>query len=185
MPQAFALQFDPSQLRALAARFPGGDDSEAERLGALARARGFLLREELERFVEWKSGGRQRRNAARNSAESVEEVTGVALSVRDERLRIGALLCLEGVSWPTASVILHFAHRDPYPILDYRAIESLGVTRGVYTFPFWLGYLETCRRLAHENGLTMRELDRALWQWSKERAIGGDPAAPGRRPRGG
>jgi hypothetical protein len=33
---------------------------------------------------------------------------------------------------------------------------------------FWLGYVLVTRRLAGENGLTMRELDRALWQWSKE-----------------
>jgi hypothetical protein len=167
----FTLQFEPSELRPLAARFPTQDDSEADRIGADARRRGFLTKPELERVVEWKSGGRQRRNAARNSSEGVEEITGVALAARDERLRVGALLCLEGVSWPTASVVLHFAHPDPYPIIEYRALEALGVNRaGPYTFAFWLAYVEACRGLAREYGLTMRELDRALWQWSKERA---------------
>ena len=36
-------------------------------------------------------------------------------------------MALSGVRWPTASVLLHFGHRDRYPILDYRALEALGV----------------------------------------------------------
>ncbi len=33
---------------------------------------------------------------------------------------------LDGVEWPTASTILHFCGARPYPILDYRALWSLG-----------------------------------------------------------
>jgi hypothetical protein len=79
------------------------------------------------------------------------------------------------VSYPTASVILHFFHRDVYPILDFRALWSMGFDQPPqYTFEFWWEYVEATRNLlarAHRTlpSLSMRELDRALWQYSKER----------------
>jgi hypothetical protein len=42
--------------------------------------------------------------------------------------------------------------------------------RSVYPVSFWLRYLETCRALATEHGVSLRTLDKALWQHSKERA---------------
>ena len=57
------------------------------------------------------------------------------------------------------------------PILDYRALEALGVkSRSTYPLSFWLAYLAACRRLAKQHGVSVRTLDKALWQWSKERA---------------
>jgi hypothetical protein len=35
---------------------------------------------------------------------------------------------------------------------------------------FWLEYLEACRRLALTHGVSIRTLDKALWQHSRERA---------------
>jgi len=93
----------------------------------------------------------------------------VALGARDERHRIGVLQLLDGVSWPTASVLLHFGSPDPYPILDFRALWSLGVkTRLAFTFPYWWDYVQACRTLAAQTGVWMRTLDRALWQYSKD-----------------
>jgi hypothetical protein len=76
-------------------------------------------------------------------------------------------MSLHGVSWPTASVFLHFAGRDRYPILDYRALWSLGIEKPIaYTFDFWWHYTLFCRKLADEAYVSMRTLDRALWQFS-------------------
>jgi hypothetical protein len=59
----------------------------------------------------------------------------------------GALLELAGVGVPTASVLLYFAFPDLYPILDVRALESLGVkSRSQYPVSFWLEYLLACQR---------------------------------------
>ena len=87
------------------------------------------------------------------------------------RLRIGVLTLLDGVQMPTASVLLHLAHRDPYPIIDYRALWSLGVDAPPtpYSFAFWEAYTRACRSLARAANVSMRTLDRALWQYSKER----------------
>jgi hypothetical protein len=78
---------------------------------------------------------------------------------------------LQGVLIPVASVLLHLAHRDPYPILDVRALWSLGVDEqpSYYSFELWWAYTETCRALASQAGVDMRTLDRALWQYSRDR----------------
>lgn len=79
-------------------------------------------------------------------------------------------MTLHGVSWPTASVVLHFWHNDPYPILDFRALWSLGFDKQptYYTFDIWSKYTDFCRRLAKESEVSMRTADRALWQFSSE-----------------
>ena len=81
------------------------------------------------------------------------------------------LLQLEGVGVPTASTLLHFVFPADYPILDVRALDSLGGrARSVYPVSFWLDYLAACRELADRHGVDLRTLDKALWQYSKERS---------------
>ena len=135
--------------------------SEVSREGRLTKAL-------LDQVAQWKSP-RSAGHVQNNSDRFVEEVTAFALAARDERSRIESLTLLDGVSWPTASVILHLFHRDPYPILDFRALWSLGVEEpAVCRFPFWWEYVETCRRLSGWCCGDMQTLDRALWQYSKE-----------------
>jgi hypothetical protein len=38
----------------------------------------------------------------------------------------------------------------------------------MYPVEFWLGYLHACRDLAMRYGVSIRTLDKALWQHSKE-----------------
>ena len=80
------------------------------------------------------------------------------------------LRMLDGVEWPTASALLHFCDIRPYPILDYRALWSLGYTKTPhYTMKFWLKYLTYVRELAEHLKQDIWTIDRALWQHSKER----------------
>ncbi len=80
------------------------------------------------------------------------------------------LLPLAGVGWPTASVILHFCDAKPFPILDTRALWSLGLRKPpAYSLPFWRACVEFTRGLAASAGCDLRTLDRALWQYSRER----------------
>lgn len=112
---------------------------------------------------------------ASNPANYMEAVIQTALSTPNERLRIEVLLLLKGVRWPTASVVLHFCHSEPYPILDFRSLWSLGVDANTmaYKFEFWNEYTQYCRKIAKDAGVSIRELDRALWQYSKEEQITG------------
>ena len=165
----FRLRFPSRQVAYWANRFsdPAVDDAP-RKIGVRARRRGYLTRADFLELCLWKTP-RSRPRVERNTAEFVRAATQTAFSTRHERLRIEVLILLEGVSWPTASVILHFAHRDRYPVLDWRAVWSLGVRKpSAYGFEFWWGYTQACRRIADESRCTMRDLDRALWQYSKE-----------------
>jgi hypothetical protein len=127
---------------------------------------GFLTKEQLQILAKWKSA-RSAPRVLRNSEAYVREITGFALSARDERARIEALTVLDGVLWPTASVVLHLFHAESYPILDFRALWSVSEKVPVkYNFPFWWRYVSFCRKLAEQHGVSMRVLDRALWQYS-------------------
>lgn len=116
----------------------------------------------------WKTV-RSRPKVAANTEAAIADATGRALAAGDEATRIAALLELEGVGVPTASTLLYFAFPHDYPILDVRALESLGVKpRSTYPVSFWLEYLSVCRELSRRAGVSLRTLDKALWQYSKE-----------------
>jgi hypothetical protein len=168
----FELQFPIEDVPALAERFPSSDDRRLLTVGAAVRARGHYTRAEFIEVCGWKTPRSGPRVAA-NSARAVVAVTRRALGSEDEAARIAALLELDGIGVPTASTLLYVAYPADYPILDVRALESLGVkSRSVYPVSFWLAYLEACRAIAHRAGVSLRTLDKALWQHSKERSLG-------------
>ena len=169
MPE-WALQFPIEKTRSYAARFPSGNDDAALAVGKAARGRGHYTREEFIRVCRWKSE-RSRSHAARNTSEAVEAATRVALSeASTERERMNALRSLHGVEWATASVLLHLAYPERYPILDQRALQAFGVVvpRSSYSYRFWEAYLDAWRPLLAQAGVDGRTFDQALWQWSKE-----------------
>ena len=148
--------------------FAGDGDENVQRLVAGVKKRRHLSLPELEALCRWKSARPLARIRSNTPAE-VEEITRWAFASSIERVRIEALLLLNGVSWPMASAILHWFHHDPYPVIDVRALWSLG--RSVpssYTFPFWWQYVVTCRKLSIRFRMPMRAIDRALWQYSKD-----------------
>jgi hypothetical protein len=167
----FEIQFPPEQVPDLAARFPALDESAHETIGSAARARGYYRRREFLLVCAWKTP-RSAPKVALNTEPAVRAATRRALADPDEAARMDALLALDGVGVPTASTLLYFAFPALYPILDVRALEALGVKpRSQYPVTFWLGYLEACRALAVQCGVSIRTLDKALWQWSKERSV--------------
>jgi len=164
----FELQFSPGEIEPLAERFGKTDDAACQAAGAAARARGHYAREEFLTVCAWKTA-RSRSKVERNDAAAVESSTRRGLGSSDERERMEALIGLVGVGVPTASTLLHFAYPEDYPILDVRALDSLGqMARSVYPVDFWLDYLQACRQLAKRHGVSIRTLDKALWQHSKE-----------------
>lgn len=127
-----------------------------------------MTRDDLIAVARWKwRGGRTRQLCGQNTEEEVEEITRVSFAAESERLRIGSLLALRGVQWPMASVILHFAFPDRYPIRDIRAMKTVGRSTFYNTFEKWMEYAELCRATAKRHGVTMRTLDKALWAFDK------------------
>ncbi len=161
-------------------RFPGGaiahwaeqypaiyDDEPVVALGEVARATGYLTREQFLNIAEWKTK-RSKSRCRKNSEEFVRAVTSSALASDEPRFKIEVLRLLDGVDWATASVVLHFCDREKWPILDFRAFWSLGeeVPRNL-DFDSWQNYTSFTRELAQEWSVSMRTLDMALWSYSK------------------
>lgn len=166
----FRLRFPVSSVETWAGRFSGTSEAFIEKdIAPAVRRQGFLTREQFLRIAEWKTV-RSRPRCERNADAFVREVTSAALASTHEGFKINTLRLLEGVEWPTASVILHFCDRGRYPILDVRALWSAGLDgTPSHSFTLWMAYTEFLRGVADKTGVSMRTLDKALWQYSKEK----------------
>ena len=69
--------------------------------------------------------------------------------------------------------------KNESPVSGIRSVWVADVTVIVTgTVSFWLEYLDACRELASRCGVSLRTLDKALWQYSKERSAAVRKAAP-------
>jgi hypothetical protein len=163
------LRFKESQIENIASRYEySRNENLVLEMRELIQKNGFLNFEQLLLVAKWKSP-RSAGHVKKNSNEYVKEVTSFAFSATDERAKIETLTILDGVWWPTASVLLHLFHTERYPILDFRALWSVGLeVPNQYKYSFWIPYVAFCRNIAEKNKVSMRVLDRALWQYSKE-----------------
>ena len=172
----FRLRFPISEVAPWAALYDYSnqfvDEADVEAIGARTRDQGWYTLPDFQKVMLWKTP-RSRTLCAMNSEASVVSATRLALATPHAHERMNALIGLHGVAFPSASVLLHFAHRDRFPILDFRAIWSLGIDTppATYSFAFWSAYTRACRSLADEAGVSMRTLDRALWQFSKQQQV--------------
>ena len=174
------IPFEPADVPALSKGYraqesyqAGVSNAEADRrlagILATARQREYLQPSDLQEVARWKYPGPVvRQLVAQNSAADVKEISRVSFATDSERLRIGALMTLNGVAGPMASVILHFAFPDRYPVLDKRVMRTIGAPIP-YQFDRWLQYGAFCRRACEDYGITLRTLDEALWQYDYER----------------
>jgi hypothetical protein len=122
----FKLRFPESKIPHWALRYSYASEAKFEEdVEPLARARGYLTRAEFIELCRWKTP-RSQPMVRENPADIVEAVTRAALESPHEHVKINVLRSLRGVSWPTASVVLHFCDKRPYPVLDFRALWSLG-----------------------------------------------------------
>ncbi len=177
----FSLRFNISQIPTLAAKYVASKEytntSEVEiesKIAPRTQRTGYFTAEDFFIVCKWKSP-RTLQQCKLNSPDYIKTVTQAALSSSQEQFRIESLTLLRGVSWPTASVLLHFGSKNPYLILDFRALWSLQTAvPKVYDFPFWWSYTVYCRNLAEKASVNMRTLDRALWQFSKDNQVSTD-----------
>jgi len=152
-------------------RYKGTSDELIEKgMKKILRQRKYLTREEFIKIGLWKSKRQEKNYKSRENDDlTVREITEFAFKVKSERARIKSLTVLKGVSWPVASVILHFASPNKYPILDFRVIWSLGWEQPKqYDFNFWQRYIKTLKSLAKQYKVSLRDLDKGFWEYSKE-----------------
>jgi len=163
------LRFDESQINEIASRYVyPREETELTNLRDEIQRKGYIDKQILQLVAIWKAP-RSAGHINKNTNEYIKEISSFSFATCNERARIQSLTNLDGVSWPTASVILHLFHNNPYPILDFRAIWSINLDEPKqYKYSYWKPYVKFCCDLAQTNNVSMRILDRALWQYSKE-----------------
>lgn len=168
--------------------------AEFRRLAHLYDLEGYLLEVVSTRFaakqtldpfdffaiVIWKSNRsktkiRQGLAAAGLSVEALMRQVGQAGS---PEAKMGVLLAVHGIGLSIASAILSVCYPEEFTVLDYRAwktLQQLGVAglpaKPPHNVPTYLQYCGVCRDLAGRVGLSLRDLDRALWARSWERDL--------------
>ena len=133
----------------------------------------FLTKDILLCIAEWKAA-RVKGHVNKNDEQYIKDITQVSLSTKNERLKIEILTLLNGVQIRMASAILMFCFPEQYTVMDYRAWDSLKAFDKVDgeiddTFECWQNYNEICREIATQNGVSLRKLDQALWQYKGEK----------------
>ncbi|OGZ17846.1 MAG: hypothetical protein A2V72_00715 [Candidatus Nealsonbacteria bacterium RBG_13_37_56] len=133
----------------------------------------FLDKERLLKILNWKLAIKLPLKKAKeqNRNEHIQKITKIAFSfqIGEERIKLLLSPNIVGVGYPVASAILHFAFPNKYPILDFRVIWSLGWEQPRnYTFDFWQKYCRKLNKLAKQYKVSLRDLDKGLWYYSKE-----------------
>lgn len=117
----------------------------------------------LEPIIKWKSPRPLSRIMTGNTPHEISEALRVADSAKHVRTTAGVLCGLNGVDVAMASAILTTIHPDRYTVIDWRALNALGVKKSSLSADDYLQYLEFCKTKAAELGLGTRDLDQALW----------------------
>ena len=163
------LKFDLECVQHWASEFKFKDETPVNQLVGPVQKRGYFEKRELQTVCEWKSL-RPAWHLDKNEESLVQDVTRFALKTEYDKAAIESLTILHGVGAATASVILHFFHKRDYPILDFRALWSVSLIdddKYNYSYALWSEYVNFCRKKAKKADVSMRDLDRALWQYSK------------------
>ena len=163
------IRFKKEELIHFANRFGYQNDDILFEISKSAKEKKYLTREEFITVCSWKTP-RSKPKVASNHKDYIEEITRISFTTKSDQLRIEILTLLNGVGWPTASTILHFCHPNEFPIIDFRALYSLGYDTipNKYDYQFWKAYTNYCRKLSSKLNLDLRTIDRGLWQYSKE-----------------
>ena len=122
-----------------------------------------LTKDQLKKLVRWKLP-RQLENIKKNCEDCVVKKTSAAFRTVDIQGSIDHLSKLKGIGVSIGSTILHFFHKDDFPIFDQHALRAVGKE---YDECLWKCYVDFCREIAKENNVCMRTLDRALYRFGK------------------
>jgi hypothetical protein len=133
-------------------------------------AEGDYSLENLMPIVDWKSS-RPKRLVSANDPSDLADALATMISCKRDRTKVATLIGLRGVQVPMASAILTAYDPESYTIIDIRALQTLGVKQASPSIDHYLKYLSFCRAEATSKRVPLRNLDRALWQASKNLGI--------------
>lgn len=140
---------------------------EAAFIAGKAIAKRDFSQKNLYAIFKWKTRDRGKSRIKQNTAAEVEDALGLALAAKEPRFAIAVLTGLHGIQIPVASAIMTTIKPDEYTVIDFRALEALGETTNYVSIDYCFEYLAFCGKQARKWSMTLRQFDRALWQWSK------------------
>ena len=123
-------------------------------------------------IVAWKSNRTKTkvRRGLDDAGKSVQELMSEVAQAETPKDKVEVLLEVWGIGLAMASAILTVCDPKKFTVLDYRAWETLGAAsakglpeRYPATPDEYLDYCQVCGRLAERVGMSLRDLDRALW----------------------
>ena len=173
----FHLQYDSTRIPELAAKYmatpykgktAADADREMEQAG-LRMAGGQFIRRDVNTVYKWKSPRRMDRFELNSDAE-IEQALKQAIDATQNGnvgAAVTALIQLAGVKVKMASALLTSMFPQLYTVCDFRASEAMGVDDR-NDVAFYVAYLAACREMAKKYGVSLRDFDRANWQWSKD-----------------
>ena len=128
-------------------------------------------------IVIWKSN-RAKTKVKRGLSEAGTTVSSLMREVYEAKRqedKVDVLLIIWGIGLAMASAILTVCYPEKFTVLDYRAWQTLrhnSVADLPERYPQssadYLEYCSACRQFAERMGLSLRNLDRALWAKSWE-----------------
>jgi len=123
-------------------------------------------------IVVWKSNRTKTKvkKGLDDAGKSVQELMREVAQAETPGAMVEVLLQVGGIGLAVASAILAVCDPKTFTVLDYRAWETLqgASLEGLpehypVTSDEYLDYCRVCRRLAEQVGMSLRDLDRALW----------------------
>ena len=137
----------------------------------------YFTRSEFLIMCKWKEPReRRRQNWASNTEDEVRTLSAQAFGAPDEARRILHLCRLRGVGIPVASAFLALIDPERYGVIDIRVWQLLALYNEVDYDPdgrtlqvlHWLDYLDKIRLWADELKVSVRTIERTLFQHHRD-----------------
>ena len=117
------------------------------------------------------AGGQIGKVLSKTGYASYDQAIRRALAANDDD-KISALIT-SGIGTPVASTILHFMYPDRFPIMDVRTVEVLHKAGYIgwksRELKNYLEFTRVLRTIGGETQSSLREVDRALFTYHKQR----------------
>ena len=144
------------------------------------KKQGYFNKPEFLVMCSWKSP-RPRHLYQSNSGAEIRRVSIKVFAAECEKQKVELLTSLKGVGVPTAAAILTLTAPQDYGVIDIRVWQLLYQYGAVATRPSgvgfstenWLEFLERLRYWARKFNVTVRDVERALFEHHKEHQSGG------------
>jgi hypothetical protein len=173
----FTLEPADSEIPDLIHQYHEDLDSDCFAAGTRIR-NGDLSKENLRVIYRWKMQsrrylGQEQKYFDKNSDEAVANVLRATINAvdrhRDTERAFRELQSLKGIGLPVASAILTAVFPDRFTVIDIMAFRALGVPEETpLSIPLYLRYLAYCGQQAERLAISLRDMDRAIWQWGHD-----------------